>query len=132
MKFFTKAAKVIPADKYIDNTKLPVTTKHIRKLERLGSKQRQEYLDKRAALRSELLEYENALRRVRSMFSHCYLFRLLIFAEINYDNAHFHMREAFRLIINNDEHMVLLHYFHSYMSIFTLSGKEEICLGINL
>ena len=109
--------------------KLPHTPEHVRKLERLGAKQREEYLAKRKSLRDALVEEEDNQRRIRALFSHAYLFRLYIFAEVNYSRAHLHMRESFRCCQDEEEHTVLLHYYHVYLCIYSVTGREEMGVG---
>ena len=110
--------------------KLPNTPEHFRKVERLGAIQRGEYLARRKSLRDALLEEENNERRIRSLFSHAYLFRLYIFADINYSRSHLHMRESFRCCQNEEEHLVLLHYYHVYLCIYSMTGREEMGVGM--
>ena len=116
-----KSTVRIPADKYVDQELLPDTEKHRRKLERMGKQQKTEYMLKRSQQRSELLDFENTQRRIRALKSHCVLFKLRLFAIPDYDVAHFHMREAFSACANDEEHGILLYYFHEYLSLFCVS-----------
>jgi hypothetical protein len=126
IKFYTKAARIVPSDKYVDEELLPDTKEHRRKLERLGGPLLQKYVTNRAAERAALLLRENTHRRVRSIMAHCALFKLHVFASPDHDylTAHFHLRQAFQTCVSEMEHNQLLYFFHAYLSNFCVSAAK--------
>ena len=129
VKFYQKAVKMVPADMFVDKERLPDTSKHRRKLERLTGTLLEKYIAERARLRSEMLDYENLMRRVRKLISHCMLFKLFVFALPDYDSAHLHLREAFTTASGDYEHVILLNFFHAYLTCFCLTGPQEILIS---
>lgn len=131
-KFYLKCTMRVPADAYVDNQLLPYTEQVRRKVERLGTKQRREYLEQREQKRKELLDRENNIRRVRAIAAHCLLFRLRLFPlamvvlhdepnlHAQYTEAHKHLMEAFANCQLREEHNMLLQYFHYYLCKFSV------------
>ncbi len=96
ISYFLRATDIISAQDLIDNHILPNSAQHQRKVERLGAKQRREYLAKRKALRDAFVKQYRQRQLGRAVHSHAELFRLYLI-EHNRQSARRHLLRSFEL-----------------------------------
>ena len=87
---------MVSAEDLIDNYVLPNSAQHQRKVERLGAKQRRDYLAQRQELREAFVQQYSQRQIGRAAHSHTELFRLYLI-ERNRQSAHHHLLRAFEL-----------------------------------
>lgn len=102
IKHFGGATKLRPVEQLVDEVYLPFTEAHRRKVERLGSVQRAEYLAEREAKRSALIHEENEKRRLRALLAESSLLRIHVHLN-QFDEARRSLERMFELCAHDDE-----------------------------
>jgi tetratricopeptide (TPR) repeat protein len=108
---FRKAAKVVPAEIIVDQFLLPDDDVHKRKIERLGGKPLEDYINKRRQMREMLIFDETERQRLRRIVAYCQHIRLYIILQ-DYRRAQEALTSAFSLTNQPSEHYELLRYTH--------------------
>ena len=103
----------------VDNYRLVNDEKFRRKVERLGAKQREAFLDQRALLRERLIYEQSERQRLRSLVARSQLIRLYLILD-DPKRAHFNLCESFNLCTSSSEHSEMLKYIHCILKEFSV------------
>jgi len=121
------------AARIVDSYDLIEGPEYERKVERMSSKHREKFFQRRAALRGSLIAAEKERQRLRSMVSYCQLARIYLQMD-DYTNSHRCLVASFHTTVSFAEHTELLLFAHETLKEFgrhfyELSKDQQLVRG---